>query len=66
MKDEIIICNRYNKRYILNNNIEIIIRYLRVEYSIDLKASSIAKKRIRDKIIINIAILREIKINREA
>ena len=43
-----------------------IIRYLKVEHSIDLEANSIAKKRIRDETVINIAILREIEINREA
>ena len=66
MKDGIIIYNRYNKRYKLSNDIETIIRYLKVKHSIDLEANSIAKKRIRDKIVIDIAILREIEINREA
>lgn len=40
--------------------------YLKEKYFIDLVASSIAEKRIWDEIVIDIAILRDIEVNRKA
>lgn len=41
-------------------------RYLKDKYSINLVARSIVEKRIRDEIVIDIASLRDIEVNRKA
>ena len=60
------IYNRCNKAYKISGSIETISRHLKENYFIDLIASSIAEKRIRDGIAIEVAILRGVEINREA
>ena len=66
IEEDNMIYNLYNKLYKINNDIEKISYYLKEKYFIDLTNNSISKKRIRDKIAIKIAILRDIEINRKA
>ena len=63
IRDNKFVYNRYFKFYSISNNINTITRYLKKKHSINSIFNKVAKKRIREEIEIDIAILRNIDIN---
>ena len=66
MRNNYFVYNRCLKSYNVNNNIKAIVRHLKKKHFIDFTINNVIEKRIREKIIINAVIFREIEINIKA
>ena len=66
LRDYRFYCNYCFKSFVISGGIGSVVRYLKKAHLIDLSYNSIAEKRIREGTAIDIAILRNIKINIKA